>query len=65
MVNVLRFVWKNLHQAEKIYTGSARDKYEVCSQLCFMPIERFVKKINKKATVHAQAQGPQRQQDPK
>ena len=33
MVNVLRLVWKNLHRAEKIYTGSARgarDNYEVC-----------------------------------
>ena len=35
MVNVLCLIWKNLHRAEKIYTGSARgarDKYEVCSQ---------------------------------
>ena len=32
MVNVLCLIWKNLHRAEKIYTGSARgarDKYEV------------------------------------
>ena len=36
MVNVLCLIWKNLHRAEKIYTGSARgarDKYEVWYQV--------------------------------
>ena len=30
MVNFSRSVLKILHRAEKIYTGGARDKYEVC-----------------------------------
>ena len=33
MVSFSRSVWKKLHRAEKIYTGSARgarDNYEVC-----------------------------------
>ena len=31
---ILRSIWKNLHQAEKIYTGAACgacDKYQVCA----------------------------------
>ena len=39
MVNVLCLIWKNLHRAEKIYTGSARgarDKYEVCSLMNYV-----------------------------
>ena len=34
MVNLLRYIWKNLHLPKKIYTGTARgarDKYQVCS----------------------------------
>ena len=33
MVSFSRSVWKKLHRAEKIYTGSARDNYEVCIHL--------------------------------
>ena len=34
MVNLLRYIWKNLHLPKKIYTGTARgarDKYQVCT----------------------------------
>ena len=41
MVNLLRYIWKNLHLPKKIYTGTARgarDKYQVCPQrACFGP----------------------------
>ena len=33
MVNLLRYIWKNLHLPKKNYTGTARgarDKYQVC-----------------------------------
>ena len=33
MVNLLRYIWTNLHLPKKIYTGTARgarDKYQVC-----------------------------------
>ena len=33
MVNLLRYIWKNLHLPKKNYTGTARgarDKYGVC-----------------------------------
>jgi len=36
MVSFSRSVWKKLHRAEKIYTGSARgarDNYEVCPHI--------------------------------